>query len=227
MLVTIKTVGVSFAVSIPLAIVAFRVNQITARITPWLGSSSKRSRGSHSRAINDVYHGDGDEEEDVDSGSDGTTASDHINSSAFEPYHFSMDSIQYMSIYMGEYAPLFGRWNFHRRIPLLRRLWRYRLWHWSDMAREIDYPLHHALYVMRWFVIQRVVDLLARTGPYRLWRWAYMKLMEADWKRDKRVLSARGLDKIEEKRRRDGLPSLDDPVRDGAWTSARVNDSWV
>jgi len=56
-----------------------------------------------------------------------------------------------------KYAPLFGYFNFHTKIPLLRRLWRFKIYRhhmlrrghqetrpspWNDQY-EIDYPLNH------------------------------------------------------------------------------------
>lgn len=180
-LVTTKTtVGVSFAVSIPLAIVAFRVNQITARITPWFGSSSKQSRAANSHTTN--------KDESDDSDSDSTLASDH-NVLCEEPGHSSVESVRSMT----KYAPLFGRWDFHQKVPLLRWFWRYRWWGTSKLPltrRDNDYPLHHALHAMRWLVFRLVSGLLELTGPVRLQIWVLDRLLDAEWEHQVRVLQA-------------------------------------
>jgi hypothetical protein len=106
------------AVGIPLAIVGFRVNQITDKFTPWFGSSSNRPRGSYNHTTNDENKDDDDTDYDNngsdDSDYDGTTTSNHTILSAVESYNSSVDSVWNMP----QDARLFGRWNFPCQIPL-------------------------------------------------------------------------------------------------------------
>lgn len=57
------------------------------------------------------------------------------------------------------YAPIFGKWKFHTRIPILRRLWERQVYlnteddgdYLFDEAVETDYPLRHFLSkTLRW-----------------------------------------------------------------------------
>jgi hypothetical protein len=54
------------------------------------------------------------------------------------------DDIYQFDWHSHRYAPLFGRWNFHRRIPFLRTLWRYRFYRHNGFI-ELDYPLHRVV----------------------------------------------------------------------------------
>jgi hypothetical protein len=88
---------------------------------------------------------------------------------------------------------------------------------------DIDYPLHHALHVTRWFVLRRVVGPLARLGSQRLRSWVYASLRDADQERLMRVLKAFDPDLWEQMQRRRHGPVLsqDDPgPDDAAWTSS-------
>ncbi|KAK4443566.1 hypothetical protein QBC34DRAFT_416950 [Podospora aff. communis PSN243] len=71
------------------------------------------------------------------------------------------------------YAPLFGRYHFHRHIPLVRNLWRYRKYRRANSKRKdnrwkdtyvTDYPLHywHAKFNMR--ILIMFVAVLAYFG---------------------------------------------------------------
>jgi hypothetical protein len=95
---------------------------------------------------------------------------------------------------------------------------------------DIDYPLHHALHVTRWFILRRVVGPLAHLGSQRLWSWVSTRLRDADQERMMRVLKALEPDLWEQMQRRGHGPVLSQggPGPDGgAWTSARAGDSPV
>ena len=203
---------------------AFRVNQITDKFTPWFGSPSKRPRGSHGRTSNDEGKDDDDSDSDSsgsdDSGYDGTTTRSHTILSAAESYNSSVDSVWYMP----QDARLSRRWNFDYQIPLLGWFWQYRPWNWRSREKvDIDYPLHHALYVTRWFVLRRVVGPLARLGSQRLRSWVFAKLRDADQERMMRVLKVLEPDLWEQMQRRRHGPVLsqgDPGPDDAAWTSS-------
>ncbi|KAK4113033.1 hypothetical protein N656DRAFT_797576 [Canariomyces notabilis] len=53
----------------------------------------------------------------------------------------------WLPLYGMKYAWIFGRWSFNRKIPLLRRLWEFRLYPCGDYF-EVDYPLRRMVAVM-------------------------------------------------------------------------------
>ena len=67
------------------------------------------------------------------------------------------------------YAPLFGKWQFHTRIPIIRKLWRRQaylntdddssdyLW---DEGVNMDYPLHH-------FILTSLLPKIRLLGLYK------------------------------------------------------------
>src|SRR5262249_23008441 len=101
-------------------------------------------------------------------------------------------------MYDRDYAPLFGRWHFHEKIPLVRSLWKYRFYRsefspYSYLLRhlwvesvESDYPLHRGLRVTQLFFL-RIVDTLLRLlegllnlGP----RWLWWKIRQRHLKEE-------------------------------------------
>ena len=128
-------------VFVPLVLIAFRVNQITSFTKATFNSILGENKSTDT--IEDIEEDDDSDEEtlkddddDDDSGKVGISAEDTDDG-------FSDGDT---------YAPIFGRWKFHTRIPILRRLWKRRIYldtkddddfYLNDEGFDMDYPLHH------------------------------------------------------------------------------------
>ncbi|KAK4165404.1 hypothetical protein QBC43DRAFT_351439 [Cladorrhinum sp. PSN259] len=172
--------GVSFAVSIPLAIIAFRVNTISAKLLLWLPWLSVRK----SKNTNDQDDDDDDDHDDCDGddkqhdGSDSESRSSAADATFIEPMknkrestfeemdgRFPSDRRHWR---YSQYAPIFNRWHFHKKIPFFRLLWRYRVNandnRWDEKV-ERDYPLHRAVLLVRRLRRRFIVDPLLKLVP--------------------------------------------------------------
>lgn len=76
----------------------------------------------------------------------------------------------------GKYAPMFGHYHFHRRIPVLRNLWKYRHYRqphsrrhdnrWKDTYIE-SYPIQYYQQKMNFWVLMLLVTILAYFGSVK------------------------------------------------------------
>ncbi|KAK4183856.1 hypothetical protein QBC35DRAFT_442582 [Podospora australis] len=199
--------------NIPLAIVAFRVNKISAKLLPWLSwLSSRRSKQDETSTL---APSDNDEEDDEDNNpADNDSDSESTSTAPSTTRH-------------SQYAPIFNRWHFHERIPILRLLWRYQVYanedRWDEEV-ERDYPLHRGVVFVRGLRRRFIVDPLLKLAPIVM-----RKKVERDRRRKDFLRQVRKMKREEKLRREELWWGLDDRYMGGsARYRGRDNDmEWV
>jgi hypothetical protein len=136
-------------VFIPLVVIALCVNQITSFTKETFKSFVLRDKQPTDDSEDNEIEDELDEKsvKDKDEGEDDdSTKVDDNDDNIVEVT--SEDSS------WATYAPIFGRWKFHTRIPIVRKLWRRQVYlntrdddsdYLFDEGIEMDYPLNHFL----------------------------------------------------------------------------------
>ncbi|KAK5658125.1 hypothetical protein OQA88_2681 [Cercophora sp. LCS_1] len=137
--------AVSAAISIPLVIIALYVNKLRARARV-LWKQLLRALSDPETLLNPALAEDTDKDHDSD---DERTFADHQTRNAKARTEASgPDRASEVPVY----APMFGKWHFHSRIPWFRRLWLIQHYRRASVKKKnnrwrdryvTDYPLHH------------------------------------------------------------------------------------
>jgi hypothetical protein len=139
-------------VFVPLILIAFYVNQITS-FTKKTFKSFIPEENKNTNAFEAI-----EEDDDRDEEADTAEKSDNDDNDDDDD-RITADSSDKVTVDGSSeedtYAPIFGRWKFHTRIPILRRLWKRQIYfdiddddddeYLFDERFEMDYPLHHFL----------------------------------------------------------------------------------
>ena len=150
-------------VFVPLVVIALYVNQITSFTKETFKSFVLRDKqptdDSEDNEIEDELDEESVKDKDEDEDDDSTKADDNDD-----------DIVEVTSedSSWATYAPIFGRWKFHTRIPIVRKLWRRQVYlntrdddsdYLFDEGIEMDYPLHHLLSK---FSLRKFISLFQR-----------------------------------------------------------------
>ena len=150
-------------VFIPLVVIALYVNQITSFTKETFKSFVLRDKqptdDSEDNEIEDELDDESVKDKDEGEDDDSTKVDDNDDDIAEAT---SEDSS------WATYAPIFGRWKFHTRIPIVRKLWQRQVYlntrdddsdYLFDEGIEMDYPLHHFLSK---FSLRKYISLFQR-----------------------------------------------------------------
>jgi hypothetical protein len=150
-------------VFIPLVVIALYVNQITSFTKETFKSFVLRDKqptdDSEDNEIEDELDDESVKDKDEGEDDDSTKVDDNDDDIAEAT---SEDSS------WAKYAPVFGRWKFHTRIPIVRKLWQRKVYlntrdddsdYLFDEGIEMDYPLHHLLSK---FSLRKFISLFQR-----------------------------------------------------------------
>jgi hypothetical protein len=177
MLLTNSPVGFSALISIPLIFLALYVNKLIVRVKQIYKQMLKALRDPDT-LLDPVPREDTD---DHDSDEEHTFVDRRTNAAKSDRYGLDGTNKSFdddgpagdSDDENSPYARLFGRYHFHRHIPLLRNFWRFRKYRRANAKRKdnrwkdtyiTDYPLHywHAKFNMR--VLIMFVAVLAYFG---------------------------------------------------------------
>ncbi|KAK4149190.1 hypothetical protein C8A00DRAFT_38221 [Chaetomidium leptoderma] len=175
--------GFSAVIFIPLIFLALYVNKLIANVKQIYKQLLKALRDPETLlnplAVEEKGDHDSDEEQtfvdrrtfaNAQSKGYGLAGSNHSGSDDDDESANSSDDGAKRT---GRYAPMFGRYHFHRKIALLRNLWRYRRYRrrnarrrdnrWKDTYVR-DYPLHYYRAKVNMWTLRMLVAVLAYFG---------------------------------------------------------------